>query len=107
PASDEHRVGELDQSLERLDLPGDLRAAEERDERTLGRVGYLLQELDLLRQQQPACRAVGREEARQRIDRRVRAVAGAECVVQIDVAQLAQLLGERLVVLLLFSVKAK
>ena len=78
-AADEDRVGELDERFERLDLAGDLRAAEERDEGAVGDVGDLLQELDLFRQQQPAggarrCRrgAAARRSTRARDGRRRR-----------------------------------
>ena len=106
-AADQDGVGELDQRFERLDFAADLRAAEERDERTVGDVRNLLQELELAREQQAAGDALFREEARQCVDRRMRAMARAECVVHVDVRELAKLFGEGLIVLLFACVEAE
>src|ERR1051326_28297 len=88
-------------------LAGDLRASEEGEEGGGGGGGALLQELQLALEQQPAGGGLAREEARQRVDRRVRAGAGAEGIVDVAVGGLAHLLREVGVFLFLAGVEAQ
>ncbi len=82
-----------------------LRAAEHRDVRLVRRGHELAERGDLLLEQEPA--AALAHELRERVDARVRAVHGAERVVDVDVAELGELLREAVVVLLFFRVEAE
>ena len=106
-AADEHPIGEIHQRLERLDFSGDLCTAEERHEGAIGDVGDLLQKFDFVRQKQPACAVIGRIEARKRIDRGVRAMRCAKCIIHVKIGDLPELLRESSIVVLLFGVESK
>ena len=104
-AADEQRVDLAEQVLDDLDLVRDLRAAEDGDERALGRAERVAEILQFLLHQQPGRRL--RQELRDALDRRVRAVRRAERVVHVDVGERRQLRRERRVVLLLLRVEAE
>jgi hypothetical protein len=90
-AADEQRVDPLQQRVDDTELVADLGAAEQRNERALGVSEQPAERLDLGRQE-PAGR--GGHDARWPHDRRVRAVRRAERIVDVHVAELAQVRGE-------------
>ena len=95
-AADQDRVGALQERLEHADLVGHLRAADDGHQRPLRVLEDAVQRRHLALEQ-PA--RGGRQQVRDRLGGRVRAVRGAERVVDVDVGDLRVALGERLVVL--------
>ena len=103
-AADEDRVGDLEERVDDADLVGHLRAADDRDERAPGVVEDPGQRLDLALQQAPGGRVL---DVLDDADRRgVRAVRRAERVVDVEVGQRAEALGELRVVLRLARLEA-
>ena len=86
-AADQDGVGALGERLEHADLVGHLDAAGDHDERPLGRVQQAAERLELAPQQQPGS---GRQQVRDALGRGVRAVRGAEGVVDVDVGELRE-----------------
>ena len=94
-----------EQVLDHLELVGDLRAAEDRDERPVGIVKRLAEVLDLGGHQEPGGRlAHVMDDA---LGRRVRAMRGAERVVDVDVAERRECRRERGIVRLFLGVEAQ
>ena len=87
-----------------LILSRDLGAAEDRGERSLGRLEQLREHLDLALHQQPGVR---RQQLGDPDGRGVRAMRGPERVVDVDVGIRRQRGGERRVVLLLLGMEAE
>ena len=104
-AADEERVHLLEERVEHGDLVAHLRAAEDCDVRLLRLRHELPERRDLLLEEEAA--AALAEELRHRVNACMRAVDCAERVVDVDVAELREVLGEALVVLLLFGVEAE
>ena len=104
-AADHQDVDAFEERLDDGDLVADLRTAEHGDVRLVGRAHDLAERRDLLLEEKPAP-AVAKE-LRQPVHARVRAVHGAEGVVDVDVRQLGELTTERFVVLLFFRVEAE
>ncbi len=102
-AADQHAVGELEEAVDHADLVGHLRAAEHRDERARRVLEDLAERLDLALEQ-PAGGA--REQVRDALGARVRAVRGAERVVDVDVGELGERACELRVVLGLAGLEA-
>ena len=98
-------VDALEQRVEHLDLVGDLRAAEHRDVRPIDLAEQPRQEIDLLRHHE--ARALFGDELDHPRGRRVRAVRGAERVVDVDVAVRRERARERLVVRFFARVEAQ
>ena len=96
-AADAERVDLAEQVLDDVDLVGHLGAAEDRDERALGVVQRLAEIVDLLVHQQAG--GGHRHVLDHALGGGVGAVRGAEGVVDVDVAELGELLGEAGVVL--------
>ena len=90
-----------------VDLVGDLRAAEDRDERALRVADGVAEELQLLLDEEADHARLALHRLRHAERAGVLAVGGAEGVVHVDVAELGELLGEVRVVLLLFLVEAE
>ena len=86
-AADQDGVGALGQRLEHADLVGHLDAAGDHDERMLGIVQQSSERLQLAPQQQPG-RA--RQQVRDALGGGVRAVGGAEGVVDVDIGELRE-----------------
>ena len=82
----EHRVRPPAEVLEHAELVLDLRAARDEDERALDVAEQLAEVLELRSSSRPG---VGRQEVRDALGRGVRAVRGAECVVDVEVAAVA------------------
>ena len=95
-AADQDAVGDLEEAVDHADLVGDLGAAEDDDQRPRGRLDHPSQLGHLALQQQAgvAGQAVG-----DALGAGVGAVGGAEGVVDVEVGQPGQSLGERRVVL--------
>ena len=91
--------------LDHLELVGDLRAAQNRHERAVGRRQHAAEVLQLLFHQQP-CRGFAHD-VRDRFDRGVSAMRGAERVVDVQIGQRRELPGERRVVLFLFRMESQ
>ena len=103
-AADEDRVGDLQEGVDDADLVGDLRAADDRDERPARVREDPGQRLDLALQQAARGRAL---DVLDDADRRgVRAVRGAEGVVDVEVREIAEALGQLGVVLRLARLEA-
>ena len=85
-AADQHRVGAAAEVLQHAELVLDLGAAGDEHERALDLAEQLAELLELRSQQQPG---VGGQQVRDALGRRVRAVRGAERVVDVDVAAAA------------------
>ena len=83
-AADQHRVGALQERVEDADLVGHLRAADDRHERALRVLEDAGERRDLALEQPPRRR---RQQVRDRLGRGVRAVRGAERVVDVDVGE--------------------
>src|SRR5262249_16320898 len=90
-AGDEDRVDLLEEVVDDLELVGDLGAAEDRDERLLGLDEDAAEGGELLLDE---AAGGGGQEARDAADAGVVAVAGAEGVLDEDVAELRELAGE-------------
>ena len=103
-AADEQQVGAAREDAQRVDLAGDLGSAEDRGERAL-RLEQPRELPDLLLEQK--ARALLGDELRHADDRGVRAVRGAERVVDVDVGESGEGLRERRVVGLLAGVEAE
>ena len=97
-AADQDRVGDLQERVDHGDLVADLGAAEHDHERVLGVLDDAAQRRDLAFEQQAGDRRRRRTCVTPSVVD-VRAVAGAEGVVDVDVGELAELLGECGVVL--------
>ena len=108
-AADQQRVDAVEQRADRGELVGDLRAAEDRDVRTGGLVEQGRQDLDLALEQPAGHRgtSAGDHQLRERGDARVRAVRGAERIVDVRVGELGQPTGERRIVRLLSGLEAE
>ena len=91
-AADEELVAAFEQRVDHAELVAHLHAAEHHDERLLRRVEQRAQHLDLACEQPPGGR---RHHPRRPDDRRVRAVRGAERVVDVHVAELGEVRRER------------
>ena len=104
-AADEQSVHPSEHVLDHVDLVGHFRAAEDRDERPLGRLQRVAEILQLLLHQQP--RRGPLHEMRDGLHRRVRAVRGAERVVHVAIGELGELLREGGIVLLFLRMKAE
>ena len=83
--ADQDRVGDLQEALDHLDLVAHLGAAEDRHERTVGRLDQLEQRAHLAFQQQPCGPRL--HQLRGPHGRGVRAVRGAEGVVDVDIGE--------------------
>ena len=108
-AADDQSIDLRHQVLDGHDLVGHLRAAEDREERLLCRGNARDQVFELRAQQESAHAplALRAHRHRKRVHRRVRAVARAERIVDVDVAEPSELVGERSVALLLALGKAQ
>ena len=95
-AADEDGVGELEEALDDADLVGHLRAAENRDERALGGAEDPRERRDLALEQQPGGGA--RDVVHDALGGRVRAVGGAEGVVDVGVGERGEARRQRGVV---------
>ena len=94
----------MQECVDDTELVAHLRPAENRDEGPLWRGEQSTENLDLACQQPTRGR---RQHERRSDDRRVRPVRGAERVVDVDVAQLGQVRGERRIVRFLAGVEAQ
>ena len=103
PAADQKPVDLAEERLDQRELLGDLRPAEDRDERVRGRIEDPREGGELLLHQEPRHRRP--EMPRDAFRRRVGAVGGGEGVVHVDVAEPRERLGERGVVGLLALVE--
>ena len=92
-----------DQVFQEVELGRDLGAADDRDHRPLRLLERLAERLELGLH---GAAGVGGQQAREAFGRGVRAVRGRESVVDIDVAELGQLLDEGRIVLFLSLVEA-
>src|SRR5205807_4506473 len=90
-----------------VDLVGDLRAAEDRDEGTLGIAVRVAQEFEFLLDEEPDGARLTLEGLGGAEGAGVLAVRGAEGVVHVHVAQLGKLLGEIRIILLLFLMETE
>ena len=104
-AADDQAVDLSEHVLDDLDLVRHFRAAEDGDERVVGRLERVTEIPQLLLHEEAGGGA--REVARHRVDRRVRAVRRAERIVDVFVRQRRERFGERGIVLLLFGMKSK
>jgi hypothetical protein len=102
-AADEQAVGLVEEGLDDTDLVRHLRAAEHGDQGPLRGVEQLAQRRHLALEQPPRG---GREQARDRLRRRVGPVRRAERVVDVDVGERRVAAGEALVVLGLAGIEA-
>ena len=103
-AADEHRVGDGEHVPDEADLVRDLEAAEDHDERPRRVAQQAAEDLELLGHEQPGDRG---QVVRDALGGGVRPVRRAEGVVDVDVAQRRQLLGEPGVVAGLLRVEAE
>ena len=103
-AADQDLVGDVEEALDQRDLVGDLGAAQHQDERPLRVVAHGRQLADFALKQQPRVGGQVRGDAGRA---RVGAVAGAEGVVDVEVGEARQGLGERRVVLRLARLVAR
>ena len=95
-AAEQHGVHLRQERLDEIDLAADLGAAEDRDERPLRPVQRLAQVAQLLLHQKARHRRL--EQAGHRLRARVGPVGGAEGVVDVEIAERGEALGERRVV---------
>ena len=102
--ADEHGVGPAAEVAQHAELVLDLRAAGDEDERPLDVAEQPAEMLELVEQEQPGVRG---QQMRDRLGRRVRAVRGAERVVDVEVAAVGELARVALVVLRLARVEAR
>ena len=107
--ADDQSIDLRHQVLDGHDLVRDFRAAEDREERLLRRRNARDEILELRAQQESAhaLLALRAHRHRQRVHRRVRAMARAERIVDVDVAEPRELVGECRVALLLALGKAQ
>ena len=103
-AADQHRVGDREHVPDEADLVRDLEAAQDDDERPRRVAQQAAEDLELLGHQQAGH---GGQVVRDSLRGGVRAVSRAEGVVDVDVAERRQLLGEPGVVAGLLRVEAK
>ena len=103
PAADDHGGDAGEEGLQDRDLGGDLGPADDGDERLCGILEDAAEELDLLLHQEAGD---ARQDLGHPLRGGVRAVRGAEGVVDVDVAQGRELRGELGIVLLLLRVEA-
>jgi len=104
-AADAEGVDAAEEVLDDADLVRYLGAAEDGDERRLGRAEEAREELDLAEEEE--ARRLLAEVLRHARGRRVRAVGGTERVVHVDVRQTRERPGEARVVRLLLGVEAE
>ena len=104
-AADQQRVGLVQQVVDDVDLAGDLGAADDGDEGPVGFGEDLAEEVEFLLHQQAGGGL--RDEVGDALGGGVGAVRAAEGVVDVDVAQRGELLGEGRIVGLLFRVEAE
>ena len=104
-AADDQPIDPRDEIFDDFDLVGHLRPAQDRDERTLG-VGERFAKIAQLLLHQQAGRRLWHQ-PRDGLDGGVRAMRGAERVVDIDIGERRQRSCKRGIVLFLFGVKAK
>ena len=93
-----------DEIAEEVELARDLRAADNRDERTRGRIERLGERIELGLHRPPR---IGRQLVREAFGRRMRAMGGRKGVVHIEVAELGEFIHEGRIVLLLALVEAR
>ena len=107
-AADENRVRLFEQAVNDLDLVGNLRAAENDDERTRRLLQFVAEKFQFALHQQArrALAAALGDDARHAFGRSMRAMRRAERVVHVNIRDLGQLLGERRIVGFLFVVVA-
>ena len=105
PAADQEPVDLAEERLDERELVGDLRPAEDRDERARRRVEDPRERGELLLHEEPRHRRP--EVPRDALRRGVGPVGGGERVVHVDVAEPRERLGERGVVRLLARVEAE
>ena len=103
-AADHQRIDLAQQVLEQRDLGRDLRAADHRHHRPLGIAERLVEMGEFLLHRAPGR---GRQQMRDAFGRRVRAMRGAERVVDEDVAEFGDLLREGRIVLLFAGMEAR
>ena len=103
-AADQDLVGDFEEAVDHADLVGDLGAAEDDDQRPLGRLDHLGQLGHLALQQQAR---VGGQVVGDPGGAGVGAVGGAEGVVDVDVAELGEAFGQVRVVLRLPRLEAE
>ena len=106
-AADQERVGFAEQLLDDIDFVGDFGPAEDRDERPRGFGDGFAQKFQFLLNQKPDRARLALQRLRHAECAGVLAVGGAECVVDVNIAQLGQLLGEVRLVLFFFLVEAE
>ncbi len=104
-AADQQRVRLVEQVVDHVDLAGDLRAADDGDKRPVGFGQHLAEEVELLLHQQAGGGL--RDVMRDAFGGGVGAVRAAEGVVDVDVAERRELLGEGWIVGLFFGVEAQ
>src|SRR5581483_9241350 len=105
--TDQQRITFTEELFDDVDLVGDLRAAEDRDERALRIGDGVAEELEFLLDEEPDDARLALHRLRHAERAGVFAMRGAEGVVDVDVAELGDLLGEIRVVLLLFLVESE
>ena len=104
-ADDDQRVDLVEQVVDDVDLAGDLGAADDGDEGLFGRFESLAEVGDFLFHQQAG--DGGLEEVRDALGGGVGAVRGAEGVVDVDLGERGQRLGEGRIVGFFFGVVAQ
>ena len=104
-AADDERVALADEALDDADLVGHFRAAEDGDEGTHGVLHRTAQELELLLDEKAADGDGSKAVLRDARGGGVRAMRGAEGVVDVDVTEIGELLAKLLAVLLLARVE--
>ncbi len=103
--ADEERIDAVEQVLDHLEFVRDLRAAEDGDERPLGRSQRLAEVFDFVGHQESGSR-LGHV-VHDALGRGVRAVRRPERIVDVHVGQARERLGERRIVLLFLRVEAQ
>src|SRR5437879_111486 len=102
-AADEQHVGDLQEAIDDGDLVSDLCPSKHRDEGVLGMLDDLAQSADLSLEQAPGG---AREQVRDALGARVRAVCAAKRVVYVDVSELGQRAREQGIVARLARLEA-
>ena len=106
-AADDEAVALVEQVVDDLELVRDLRAAEHRDERSLGRLERVSHDLELLLNQEAADSGLDESVFDDRGGRSVRTVRCAESVVDIDVAIGSELTAELFASALLLRIETQ
>ena len=105
-AADDERIALADEALDDADLVGDLRTAQDGDEGTHRVFHRAAEELQLLLDEEAADRDGSEAVLHDARGGGVSAMRGAECVVDVDVAEVRELSAKLLAVLLLTGVEA-